>query len=243
MCHSNRSPPEERRGITSFEVLATLCVIALLVALLLPAMEDVRDGHRPRCRNNLKHIALALHNYHDTYGSFPPAMTVDADGRPLHSWRTLILPFLDESALYKSINLSKPWDDPVNADALAKAPAVFRCPQYDGRSELTTYVALVGPYAAFESHEGRALKEITDGTSNTVLVIEVSTDAAVPWMSPEDGGTDFLARFNDQMALSHEGGVNAVIADGSVRFLAVDLATESRTALMTINGGETVDAF
>ena len=79
----------------------------LVIALMLPAQRRAREpARRSQCKNNLKQIGLALHNYHETYGAFPPAYTVDADGKRLHSWRTLILPYLDQAPLYDKIDFS-----------------------------------------------------------------------------------------------------------------------------------------
>ncbi len=80
-----------------------------MAALMIPAVsEGHKAARRMQCSNNLKQIGLAFHNYHSAYGSLPPAYTVDADGNRLHSWRTLILPFIDQSALVQQIDLNKP---------------------------------------------------------------------------------------------------------------------------------------
>jgi type II secretory pathway pseudopilin PulG len=100
------------------KILAVLGGIALLIAMLLPAVRSAREpARRNQCLSQLKQIALALETYADVHGKFPPAYTTDADGKPLHSWRTLILPYMEEPQLYASIDLTKPWDDPVNAKA------------------------------------------------------------------------------------------------------------------------------
>ena len=105
------------------EGLVAVSIITILIALLLPATRSARPAaRRTQCKNHLKQIGLALHNYHDAYGSFPPAFTTDADGRPLHSWRTLILPFGEHRTLYDTIDLSKPWDHPDNNAALEAIP-------------------------------------------------------------------------------------------------------------------------
>src|SRR4029077_3708459 len=115
-------------------------------ALLLPAFRSAQPGaRRAQCTNNLKQIALALHNYAQIYEALPPAHTVDANGRPLHSWRTLILPYLEQGPLYQTIDLSKPWDDPANAKANETLVPVFRCLESVGAQNKTTYLAIVAP--------------------------------------------------------------------------------------------------
>ncbi len=108
-----------RRGPGVFEVLVILGIIAVLIALPLPSTShcSARVMNQASCMNNLKQIALALRTYEQAYKAFPPAYTVDAEGRPLHSWRTLILPFIEQDSLYRTIDLSKPWNDPANAKA------------------------------------------------------------------------------------------------------------------------------
>jgi prepilin-type N-terminal cleavage/methylation domain-containing protein len=99
---SDPPAPIGGRGFTLIELLVVLAIIALLIALLLPATRSARGAaHRAQCVNNLRQIILALRNYELTHKAFPPAYTVDADGRPLHSWRTLILPYIEQEALYK----------------------------------------------------------------------------------------------------------------------------------------------
>ena len=101
------------------EGLVVLAIALLLIALLWPIVSrDTREaGRRSQTRNDLKMIGLALHNYHDAYGVFPPAVLKNDQGTVLHSWRTLILPYLDQAPLYQKIDLSKPYNDPVNAEA------------------------------------------------------------------------------------------------------------------------------
>src|SRR5262245_21426383 len=98
-----------------WQVLTVVGVLGLLDACLMPQPRMAREAaRRMQCNNHLRQIAIALQNYHDAYQCLPPAYTVDAAGKPLHSWRTLILPFMEGKAVYDKIDLSKPWDDPVN---------------------------------------------------------------------------------------------------------------------------------
>src|SRR5579863_10228509 len=149
-------------------VLLVLGTGVVLIAMLLPPVHRGREAaRRSQCKNNLKQIGLALHQYEVEYHALPPAYTVDADGKPLHSWRTLILPYLDQQNLYATIDLAKPWDDAVNAEACNTIVEIFKCPSDAGLRNHTTYLASVAPNGCFRLTEPRLLSEITDGLSNT----------------------------------------------------------------------------
>ncbi len=183
-----------------------------------------------QCKNYLKQIGLALHNYHDVYNSFPPAYTVDENGKRLHSWRTLILPFIDQAPLYKTIDLSKPWDDPVNAQAFETTLAAYQCPSSEMSPGQTSYMAIVGENHAFAETTGRALSEFKDGTSNTVMVIEVAAQDAIHWMSPHDVDGAYFSGLKDDSELSHAGGLQVLLSDGAVRYIPIEGTSEQRTA-------------
>jgi prepilin-type N-terminal cleavage/methylation domain-containing protein/prepilin-type processing-associated H-X9-DG protein len=232
-----------RRGFTLIEAMVVIAVIALLIALILPATRSARPAAmRAQCTNNLKQIALALYNYEQEHKVLPPAYTVDANGRPLHSWRTVILPYLEQGALYRTIDLSKPWNDPANARAREAMPPVFRCPSAAGSPNSTSYVAITGPDGYLDHVKFRRLAEITDGNSNTLAVIEADDEHAVPWMAPADADGLLLLGLGSTAAFHHPGGFNAAFADGSVRFLKASVPAPGRRALMTIDGKETINA-
>ena len=155
------------------------------------------DHPRTQCKNNLKQIALALHNYNDQYGALPPAYTVDENGTPLHSWRTFILPFLEQKPLYDKIDLTKAWDDPVNAEAYKSTIWAYRCPSADGPETHTTYLAVVTSNSCLRAAEPRLLSEITDGTANTLMVIEADLEHAVHWMSPMDADESLIMAISE----------------------------------------------
>jgi hypothetical protein len=196
-----------------------------------------------QCANNLKQIALALHSYADKYGALPPAHTVDAEGKPLHSWRTLILAFLEQERLYRKIDLSKPWDDPANKEAFDTSLSfVYGCPSADLPPTHTTYMAVVLPGGCFKATEPRKFSEITDDHAWTLMVIEVDAKQAVHWMSPTDSvDLDFL---NEKTGtrLSHFGGFQAAFVDGRISFLKADMKPEILRALITIDGKDNVIA-
>ncbi len=225
---------------------------AVLVALFLPAVRRAGPAaRRSQCKNNLKQIALALFNYEAEHHALPPAYTVDAYGNRLHSWRTLILPYLDESRLYNSIDLSKPWDDPANAKAFNTHVSVFECPtdagSWDhtasGPRNHTTYLASVASNGCFRLTEPRLLSEITDGTSNTLMVIEVPSDQDDPWMSPQDADEQLIMSIGQESKLAHTGGMYAALCDGSVRFLSANMPAATRRALISVADNDTVGDF
>ena len=223
---------------------AFIGITVVLIGLFLPPMTRGREAaRRTQCKNNLKQIALALYNYHDVYDAFPPAYTVDENGQRLHSWRTLILPWLEQKELYKKIDLSKPWDHPVNAEAFKTTPHNIRCPGTDVPNDFTTYLAVVGENSCFHPTKPRAISEITDGTSNTLMVIEVPVKQAVHWMSPQDADEQMVLNISLDDKLAHTGGVQSAFADGSARFLSATMAPETRRAVISINGEEVVGEF
>jgi Protein of unknown function (DUF1559) len=234
-------------GINLFTVLAILGIGAVVVAFCLPAAQ--RGARvavlRSQCKNYLRQIAVALHQYEEEYHALPPAYTVDAYGNPLHSWRTLILPYLDQKPLYDSIDLSKPWDDPVNARASNASVEAYRCPSIADKPHHTIYMASAATDGCFRPAQPRLLSEINDGLSNTLLVFEVPLDQSVPWMSPLDADEAMLLRISPESKLAHPlaGGFNAALCDGSVRSIAADLPGEKRRALISIAGGEKVEDF
>jgi len=240
------SSQRRRTGLTWVEILVILGIIVLLIALLSPSMRlGSRElPRRSQCKNNLKQIGLALHNYHEAYGEFPPAYTVDAQGKPLHSWRTLILPYLDQAPLYQKINLAKPWDDPANADAFKSFPPTYSCPSTNNPPGMTTYLAVTGENSCFRPGQSRMISEITDGISNTLMVVDITQTHAVHWMSPQDADEVLLLGMAGEVKdLQHTGGFQGALADGSVRFFSVNFPATTLKALISISANDTVGEF
>jgi hypothetical protein len=126
-------------------------VFLLILAMFLPAMEMGRSRPRPPCQNNLRQIAIALLNYQNEKGYLPPPYVSDADGKPLYSWRVLILPYLERRDIFEQWKLDEPWDSPNNKPLSDIYLDTFRCPSdvSDGtKKPLTNYVAVVGPGTA-----------------------------------------------------------------------------------------------
>jgi len=203
-------------------LIAIGIVIGLGVAVLMLA-PSVGGGRIPRqmstrtqCQFNLRILTLGFMLYHETYGHFPPQYTVDEAGGPLHSWRVLILPFIDENELYESIDLTKPWDDPANRHAHDKCPKILRCPAARLKPGFTNYLGNAWDQGALVPQTGRTILDFKDGLSNSILLFEVRPDQAVPWMSPQDGDYETLIQtLTGQHKLPHPQLVNFAVTDGS----------------------------
>jgi len=208
--------------------------------VLFPLAAKVQvNAKRAQSSNNLKQIALAMHGYHDVKKSFPPSASY-GKGKALLSWRVHLLPFLDQAALYQEFKLDEPWDSPHNKKLIAKMPAVFRSP-FQTRPEdgKTMYLVPIGPSTIFPGTKGISVRDITDGTSNTILVVEASEAQAVYWTQPQDFRVDpkdparglFVPVLN---------GTNVAFADGSVRFVSHAVTAEGLYAMFTRNGGDVI---
>lgn len=198
---------------------------------LLDVLSPTR-AQRTQASNNLKQIGLAMHNFHDTHSRFPASAIKDKDGKALLSWRVNLLPFLEQGALFDQFHLDEPWDSPHNKKLIAKIPPPFRAPGSKADEGKTNYVALRHDRGVFRDGDGTRLRDIIDGTSNTIMVAEVDDKHAVSWTKPDD------LKFNEKKPHTglvglRKGGFLAVFADGAFHFLpeTIDAATLVRLVL------------
>ncbi|WP_246196567.1 DUF1559 domain-containing protein [Aquisphaera giovannonii] len=231
----------QREPLPSLTSPATAGVLA---GLMLPAVQSAREAaRRAQCVNNEKQIMLAMHNYHSANNAFPRDIT-DKDGKPLLSWRVAILPFIEQNDLYMKFKLDEPWDSPNNKPLLAEMPKAFLCPSLaKADPTMTTYRGFEGPGAMFEAGQDIGMAAVTDGTSNTIMIVEAKE--AAPWTKP--GGLAFDQGADADPAhygagSSHPGGFNAGFDDGSVRFIKDTVAVQVFKALVTRAGGEVIAA-
>jgi prepilin-type N-terminal cleavage/methylation domain-containing protein/prepilin-type processing-associated H-X9-DG protein len=298
MCRPN---VRQSRGFTLVELLVVIAIIAVLIGLLLPAVQKVREAAaRSRCQNNLRQIGIALHNYEGVYKTFPPG---DTTTPPLHAWTAAILPYIEQDNAYKIYNYSVNWNNPANYPAIRVQVAVFNCPSVPMGQRFDTTIAAqpaCGDYASVNAiktfvgincfslnpppngkddpriigaivrDQRTSFKDITDGTSSTIMIAE---DAGRPQFYAEGsrkvgllnqgGWADPAAPFsidgsnadgsvpgpcaincsnNSEVYAFHTGGANVVMCDASVQFLhaATDLCVLA--ALVTRGGGEEVSS-
>jgi prepilin-type N-terminal cleavage/methylation domain-containing protein len=314
--------PRRARAFTLIELLVVIAIIAILIALLLPAVQQAREAaRRTQCKNNLKQIGLALHNYHDVARTFPPQAVYSywdgtANQPRHHTWISMILPYFDQAPLYNQIDFSAPaWGQ---AHVTGNTLTAVICPSDTGTSRANTRNIVYSNYAASEGHHWWSdasgpnrgvftkgieskMKDIVDGTSNTVAIAEVTGGSFVggPGNSNGNGrprigneavfraafcaatftpavtqGTDpngQLIPHPDGSAIGgwfqggsphhyapifmnhggvntqwsgansfHTGGIQALLADGSVQFFSENIDWGLWRALGSVNGGEVI---
>lgn len=181
-----------RVGFTLIELLVVIAIIAILIALLLPAVQQAREAaRRTQCKNNLKQIALALHNYDSAHGAFPMGVLgtsgTSSMTNPLTSWETLILPFVDQMPLYNQYNFNVPFDNSLNAPTVISLVPVFRCATQlvdgvvDNKYGCNHYAGNAGTNPGandgiFYPLSAIRFRDIIDGTSNTILAGEITAE-------------------------------------------------------------------
>jgi prepilin-type processing-associated H-X9-DG protein len=201
--------------------------------------------------NSMRQIGLAMHNYHDAHDTFPPAYIADEDGQPMHSWRVLILPNLGQEYIhvYEQYRFDEPWDSPHNQTVTNVPIAAYCCPSDPATSPGSThtnYHVLTGPGTVFEDAKAMSVRDIRDGTSNTLMVVE-STGPGRHWAEPVDLDASKVvfpldSGSPDSPGSFHPGGMHALFFDGSVQFLAHAISPQLFQALTTRNGGEVTNS-
>ena len=281
-----------RRGFTLIELLVVIAIIAILIALLLPAVQQAREAaRRTECKNKLKQIGIALHNYHDVNSSFPPGCTNVANGL---SWLVSILPFMEQDNLFDQFDFSLAHNTGVNNPFRQHKNVAYLCPSGseeradDNNSDFTThYYGVMGPtgtnpasgtaysentsgsHGGF-SREGlfyfglsgvHKFRDITDGTSNTAVVGEISwsdrngnATRYRPWTRGGQSGqymapaknfaqqinADYTALFNDMsFGSNHPGGAQFLYGDGTVALISENVDYGVYLSTGSIAGQET----
>lgn len=150
------------------------------------------------------------------------------------------MPYLERKDLYDSIDLNKPWDDPVNAAAYNTTINAYQCPELAELGNRTNYLAVVSPDGCLRPADGLKMSEMTDDPSQTLLVIEVPKDDAVPWMAPQDADEKLFFSLNEDRRSPHTNGFHAGFADGHVEFIQNQLSEAHRRAMVTVAGGDKI---
>ncbi len=230
--------------------LGSFFLACIVVYLLLPSFVHPREeSWRRACKNNLNQIALSLHDYHDKHKAFPMAQS----GKPPHTWRIDILPYMDGSAVYDEYIFNEAWNTGANQELARRVVRIYQCPSDDSERSpndnfFTAYAAVTGKETMWIPGTPTKRKEFKDGTSNTLMVVE-ACGQRIPWSEPRDLSLtdvpvginlpgDKSGRSNGLMSSYHYGGVQVALADGSVRFLSAETDPEVIKGMLTLSGGE-----
>jgi len=227
-----------------------ICFCSLLLSSAVRNAHE--EGQRASCEGHMCWLALGLRNCRDTNGSFPPAFVADINGHALLSWRVCVLPYMRYDKLYKSLDLTQPWDAPRNKNLLATHLNEYACPSEPSSNApgatQTNYLAVVGANAAWTGETPRTLADFGNEAANTVLLIEAD-NPGIQWAEPRDLSLDMIStdepKVRAMLSSPHghyEGffcnydygsGVWVAMADGSLRWLRTDnlSAAELRESL------------
>jgi len=214
----------------------------VIMAAVLPAVQQVRGAaQRVESQNNLRQQVLAALNYESAHQDFPQGYTVDKQGNKLLSWRVYVLPFIEQNRLFQQFKLDEPWDSPNNKKLIEKMPKTFRSPASNAKPGFTVYRGIGGKSGVLRGADegGRVgFGNITDGSSNTIFLIETSDELAVPWTKPAGLNPDQFDR--DKIFGSYSGGTNVARCDGSTLFMSDQIETISLRYMMKMNDGNIV---
>ncbi|HEY2883496.1 MAG TPA: DUF1559 domain-containing protein [Pirellulales bacterium] len=198
-------------------------------------------AERVKSINNMKQLVLAMLNFESAKKSFPPGFQADKNGKPLLSWRVLLLPFLEQKDLFDQFKLDEPWDSENNKKLIDKMPDIYKVPGSKVAGEFkTVYLTPRGETTAFPGAKGIRFREIPDGTSKTLALVEASDDKAVVWTKPDDFDVDEKNPIAGLVGL-RDGLFLAAFCDGSVRPLSANLDAETLRRLFRRNDGKVVD--
>ena len=238
------APPQQNGERVTMTLATDEQHVAELRRVLIRAIEIVEGSqqHREKFRQ-FHNLALGLLNFESAHKYLPSAAICDKDGHPLLSWRVAILPYMEQVELYKQFHLDEPWDSPHNRTLIPKMPNIYADPDPKLRrligEDKTTYQVPVGSDTVFYGKEGTPMREIKDGTSATIALVEVEPLRAVVWTKPEDWQVDMA---HPRRGLEANGRKQFVTAwcDGSVQEIPANIDEATLRAYLTRAGGEVV---
>lgn len=250
------------RGFTLVELLVVIAVGGILIAMLFPAVQAVREAsRRASCQNNLRQVGLALHGYEAAQGSYPHGSALETE----LSWAVFSLPYLEQAAIYRQFHLNSSWYSPENLASTEQVLTCFRCPSSDKEYPgLTDYAGISGSWLSAStsmpgSRNGVLIEailsepqpvrtaDISDGLSHTIFVAEavhLLADNFGFWasgrscISQDDGGINQVDQLPSEIASLHAGGAFVLVGDGQVIFLADNVDPRIVGAFCTRSQGD-----
>jgi len=218
-----------------FVALCALSIGIFYYLVVLPGMKT----HQSAC--NLAIISMALQNYLDVHGQFPPPHIAGTDGKPMHSWRVLILPFLSEDELYRQYDFNEPWNGPHNRRLADKMPAIFRGTTDVSSDSNTSYFAVVSPQTMWSTDRVIKKNDFPNGMSR-IAVVEVN-NRGITWSEPRDLSlTEAISAIkcgdDNEHPCPHSEGTLAISANASTVWLKKEATEAELRARFIINNVE-----
>ena len=218
------SPSPNAMAIVSLHARSEMVADAFSACMLASAPAIFEAVERTTCVDRMHRITLAMLRYECEHGALPPAYMADATGKPLHSWRVALLPYLGQQELYDKIRLEEPWDSEFNRQFHEHAVPFYQCPSAKLGAGKTTYSVVVGPDVPFEGSEGKKLADFGPQSPQMILLVEQADPGC--WMDPRydvpqaaaDVGINEAGGRRTAIGSPHPGGVNVGYRDGSVVF-------------------------
>ncbi len=233
------------KPLISFSTIAVTVFVAVVVWMGFCVRDAGREARASAAQIPLDMLHRALLNYHEEYGTFPPAYVADAHGQPMHSWRTLILPYVDCQKEFEQYDFSEAWDGPNNSKLSLRMSSSFHSATEPPSNCFTNVVAITGPGTVFPGAECTRKRDITDGQKNTILLVEI-TNSQIPWLAPVDlPAEEAIAAWNtpQQPGISAVSWRRPFVCFGErIRNFSLSrtLTKENLRAMITIAGGEPV---
>ena len=255
--------PFKRYFIRLAVLLVLLSIFTWLLQFTFSAVNDARGAAlRMYCAGRMNQLSCAFYSYHETHGSFPPAYTVDENGKPLHSWRVLLLPFMEHKELYEKIRLDEPWDSEYNRQFHEISLGIYQCPASARSITIPSlirnvllknrelfrmancdYSVIVGEETIFPGTQPVTLNDITDGPENTILIVERLVP--VCWMDPNneirfETACEGVNKHPLGIGSEHRSVVNVGMAHGHYRY--IDEGIKNIKPLLTKSAGDEIEA-
>jgi hypothetical protein len=233
--HASDKSMARSRGDTIFLIVAAVLLVAASVAMLLPSVRSGPPLPRIQCMNNIRLAALGILEYEKHNGHLPPPFTTDASGNRLHSWRALILPYIEERELFALIDFEKPWNHPTNAKAGSMMPDAYRCAAENGDVNSTSFLAVLDPDTIWSIANNRSFRELSasgrlteDALNRSCMLVE-SRPFRCHWMAPTDVTLDQLLTDAPQSFTTDHPGFSCIVSPGLV--------------FLTLNANDTIDVL
>ncbi len=241
-------------------LLACTLLVGVAFGLSIPFFAARREAARcQECSSNLKQIAFCIHNHYAFFKRYPRAIRNDSNGRPMHGWHIAILRYMEQRPIYDQYRFKEPWDSQHNLTLAYRTisdntgrrfipgtPDYCVCPSHrqHTKTRFTNYTVITGPGTLFPSNRRTTHTDITDGTANTLVAVEID-HPNVHWLQPWTLSIETMSfRVNDSskpsISSQHPGGANVAFVDGEVYFMSEDIEPQQLRALITISGGENV---